>query len=58
MHILSRTMVEHVIGRQKGYWPIIANKYTLSLDWISLIFRNTAILTNMLTIHQSPMRKE
>ena len=57
MHILGRTMVEHVFGRQKGYWPIIARKYTLNLRWLPIIYRNVALLTNMLVMHQSPMRK-
>ena len=57
LHILARTMVEHVIGRQRAYWPIISNIYTHHLNWIGIIYRNVALLTNMLVIYQSPMRK-
>ena len=57
LHILARTMVEHVIGRQRGYWQIISNLYTHHLMWLGIIYRNVAILTNMLVIYQSPMRK-
>ena len=57
LHILARTMVEHVIGRQRSYWPIISNVYTYHLQWIGIIYRNVAILTNILVIFQSPMRK-
>ena len=58
MHILGRTMVEHVFGRQQAYWQILTNVYTHDLMWHGLIYRNTALLTNMLVIHQSPMRKK
>ena len=57
LHILARTMIEHVFGRQRGYWPIIAETFSFHLRWLPLIYRNTALLTNMLVIHQSPMRK-
>ena len=57
MHILARVMIEHVFGRQKAYWSIIDSMYTYNLKWIGLIYRNVALLTNMLVKHQSPMRK-
>ena len=56
LHILSRSTIEHVYGRQKLYWPIIGTTYTLALKWIGIIYRCCAILTNILVIHQSPMR--
>ena len=56
LHILARTTIEHVFGRQKVYWGIIGGTYTLSLHWLRLIYRCCVILTNVLVTHQSPMR--
>ena len=56
LHILTRSIIEHLFGRQKKYWSIIGNKYTLHLRWLGLVYRNAMLLTNILIKHQSPLR--
>ena len=56
-HTLSRSVIEHTYSRQKTYFPILGLKFPFNLKFIGLVYRVCVILTNVLIIHQNPMRQ-
>lgn len=53
----SRVIIENKFGRQQGWWPILATKYRMKLDYIGVVYRCCVILSNILIIHQHLMRR-
>ncbi len=53
----ARVIIENVFGHAKNRFPIIAEKYKLSLRTIGGTVRNAFLLNNIIVIYQSPMRQ-
>ena len=53
----DRVIIENKFSRQQGYWPIIALPFTMREDLLSVVYRCCVILTNILILHQNPMRQ-
>ena len=56
LHSEARVIIENTYARQKKYFPILGMGYPFDLDTIDIVYRCCVILTNILIIHQSPMR--
>lgn len=56
LHTEARVLIENTYARQKQYFPIIGMRFPFQLKWIDIVYRCVVILTNILIIHQSPMR--
>ena len=57
-HSEARVIIENTYARQKEYFPIIAMRFPFKLSWIDIVYRCVVILTNVLIMHQSPMRAQ
>ena len=56
-HYDARIMIENTYMRQQLYFPIIAHPFPYSKSLLDIVFRNVVTMTNVLIMHQSPMRQ-
>lgn len=54
----ARVIIENKFAWTKRLSPIVGLKYNLHLDSIGLVYHNCVLLTNVIIIHQSPMRAD
>ena len=52
----GRVIIENVFGRIKLLWPLVGLKYNLHLNLLGITYFNCVLLTNIIIIHQDPMR--